>query len=275
MWLKPKAFEGLDDPMSYNGGAHFMGLFKVGMPISGTAKGEKASGRSMAIGAIAVIAILVVLGLVAHFMIGYNGSLPLLDEISIGMGKSHVLEIKGVAKRVKTNGGELKEVSAGVYLLEDMKFRNTVFDVYLHFDGNEYLQRLEYVAEYDTDTYAAARSIACLADALHIDTLKVGEQHLSMNAGDLRQYIELHDRIEVDTYSDLTPEKSQPVSVQYVLRNYLNECEQAEDWPGKVDDYVVREARCYRDMEIEYKTDDELLYIRLSYGVEPDRKGIS
>lgn len=275
MWFKPKNFEGLDDPMSYNGGAHFMGLFKVGMPVPGEVKGEKASGRTMAIAAIVVIAIFVVFGLFAHFLIGYNATLPLMDDISIGMEKSYVLKTKDIAKQVKANGGELKEVSVGVFLLEDVKFKDTVFDIYLHFDSNEHLQRFEYVAEYDTDTYAAARAIAGLADALLIDNLQVDDQYISMKAGSVRQYIEHHDRIEVDTYSDLTPDKAQPTPAQYVLRQYLNDCEQAEDWEGKIDEFVVREARCYQDLDITYNARIKKLSIRLSYGVEPDRRQFS
>lgn len=269
MWLRPKAFEGLDDPMSYNGGAHFMGLFKVGMSVPGTAKEQKTSGRTMAIAATALILVLVAFGLLAHFMIGYNGTLPLQDDISIGMEKSYILGIEDVAKQVKSNGGELKEVSSGVFLLEGMKFKDTVFDVYLHFDSKNYLQRMEYVAEYDTDTYAAARAIAGIADELRIDTLRVDDQDLSMKANSLKQYIEFNDHIALQSYSDVTPDNS------YVLRNYLHECEQAEDWAGKIDEYVVREARLYQDLDINYHTDDEMLFVRLTYGVEPDRTGPS
>ena len=173
MRVKPGSFEGLDDPMSYNGGAHFMGLFKVGIPVSGTAKEENASGRSVTFIAITIVAVLAAFGLFAHLLGNYESVLPFQNDIAIGMTQSEVFEAKAVAKEIRKNGGGLEEVSSSVYKIEDMKSLQMQFDVYLKFDADNRLCGLEYVSEYTADVKEAAKDIAAVAGSLNMSAIKI------------------------------------------------------------------------------------------------------
>ncbi len=268
MRIKPGSFEGLDDPMSYNGGAHFMGLFKVGIPVSGTEKEEKASGRSVTFIVITLVAVLAAFGILAHFLGSYGDVLPFQEDITIGMTQFEVFKSKDVAKLIRKNGGSLEEVSSGVYKIENVKSMRMQFDVYLKFDANNRLCGLEYVSEYTADAKKAAKDIADLTESLNMAAVKVADgTEVLASKSSLREHIGLNSGISVDTYY--------LAATNIIVNEYLRALEVGEDWPGRVNGYLVRKACCYMDMDINYNTENEQMWMRIAFVAEADRDGLS
>lgn len=165
----------------------------------------------------------------------------------------------------------LLQVSDGVYAIPDgCKYGGISFDVLLYFEENEQLLcAYEYVAEYSTDSNAAAKDISeflsCFKDFKQpIES----RQTLKLEKAELLEAFADSEIFSVKESWDMTDSIGTPVS------DYLQHLNEADFWVGRVGEYLTIPAKYYLDVNIEYVPEGQTVSLLVRYAAEPRRTGV-
>ena len=257
--VKPPAFE--DEGALHVGKGRFM-LF-----MSGDKKDKTTTTRKRWFLVAIAMVVLVTTVLLTTVLIGHQANqMPYKTKLSLSLGS----DFATVTQQLDLPQTAWTETEAGVYRLnQSCKLSGVPFELEMTFDEDGRLNGYAYTAEYQADYKKAASDLYKIAIDLNVKAY----QPEDATVADLRK-------------STLKSQfaQGQPFVLNTTLGNayenvgddpvgkYLDDLEAAEDWPGRVGDYVVKHAVKYYDIHMEYTPETEKVSIHITCTVEPERE---
>ena len=257
--VKPPAFE--DEGALHVGKGRFM-LF-----MSGEKKGEQGSTRKRwVLVAIALVAVIVTI-IVTTLLIGHQANqMPYKTKLSLSIGS----DFETVIQELELPQTAWTETEKGIYQLnEPCKLSGVSFDLQLTFDEDGRLNGYAYMAEYQAGYKKAAADLYKIGIDLNVKAYQQeAVQQADLGKGALKTQFAQGQPLVLNTTSANAYENvgDDPVG------KYLDDLEAAEDWPGRVGDYVVKQAINYYDIHMEYTPETETVLIHITSTVEPERE---
>ena len=167
-------------------------------------------------------------------------------------------------------GSGLVEISSGNfaipggYVLDDVKF-----EVLLHFQEHEnLLNGYSYVTRLKIAPKEAAKVLnEVLGEYYNESVTFEGGREVSLEAKALADLLSGTEPIIFRDSADVTPRKESGTAVA----EYIEHLQAADYWEGRLREYLIKTANYYRDIEVTYTPDTQILELELSYQVEADR----
>lgn len=263
--MSPSKHQGsISGPVFYQDGAGYAGKGRFFLPILGTDKNPKEI--TVRVVVVAVVAVLVVF-LIASLLAGKEPTeFPYELELMNSVGQP----LETAAMKVGVSFSNMEETEPGVYFTNcGFPIDGVAFDLYLYEEAG-CLSGFAYIAEYQADAKEAAKDIYNGLVNLGIETfVPTGEtESVSVTRRNLQRELEKEKIfLLVKHTSDITPVDSKdPVKV------YMDALEAAEDWEGRLGEYVVRKAVLYLDEGASYDPNTQKVQLVLSYRIEPERE---
>lgn len=257
-------FFGVRGPCFENEGAMHYAGGKFILSISGIEKSEEKSDRARKIVGIVVACATLIVLLITSMIVGHEAnSMPYKFMLSESIGQP----INIVADNLELKIDAFDQLEPGVYTINSgCELSGVPFDITLYFDDDALLCGFMYFAEYNRDANKAASDLYKLAIDFHLKSIAKTElENADFSKRGLKRQFE-NGIFSVHVESDRTPIYSATPSYQYLRR-----LEAAEDWPGRVGEYVTVSAMLYEDIDMRYSPDTEQIYVRVLYSIEPDR----
>ena len=264
--MSPSKHQGsISGPVFYQDGAGYAGKGRFFLPILGTDKTPKEI--TVRVVVIAIVAVLVVF-FVASLLAGKEpAEFPYELELLNSIGQP----LETAAMKTGVSLADMEETEPGVYFTNSgFPIDGVAFDLYFY-EEDGCLSGFAYIAEYQADTKEAAKDIRNALLNLDIETfVPTGEtQPVSVNRRNLQRELDKETTFLVKRTSDITP-----VDSRDPMKAYLDALEAAEDWEGRLGEYVVRKAVFYIDRGASYDPETQKVQLVLSYRIEPQREEI-
>lgn len=256
--VKPPAFE--DEGALHVGKGRFM-LF-----MSGEENGESTSARKRwVLVTIALVAVIVTVVLTT-LLVGHQANqMPYKSKLTLSLGN----EFTTVTQGLKLPETAWTEVEPGIYHLNDpCKLSGVPFKLQITFDKDGRLNGYAYTAEYQADYKKAAADLYKIAIDLNVKYYQQGKvQENDMQKSTLKsQFLQgkpfVLNATSANVYENVGDD---PVG------KYLDDLENAEDWAGRVGNYIVKQAVQYYDIHMEYAPETETVTIHITCTIEPER----
>ena len=256
--VKPPSFE--------DEGALHIGKGKFLLFMSGANNDKTISARKRLIVTIIAVALVVSALLITTLLVGHQANqMPYETKLSLLLGS----DLPTVTEQLELSQSEWTEKEKGVYQLnQPCKLSGVPFKLQLNFDQNGRMNGYSYKAEYDADYKKAALDLYKIAIDLNVlaylpDDAPETDLRKSALKNQFNQGTPLILNVtSANTYENLGDD---PVG------KYLDDLEAAEDWPGRVGDYIVRQAVSYYEIRMEYTPETESVLIHIICQIEPER----
>jgi len=261
--MSPSKHQGsISGPVFYQDGAGYAGKGRFFLPILGTDKNPKEI--TVRVIVVAVAAVLVVF-LVASLLAGKE---PAESPYEVELMNSVGQPLETAAMKAGVSLTEMVEKEPGVYFTNrGFPIDGVAFDLYFYEEGG-CLSGFAYIAEYQADTKEATKDIRNALLNFDIETfVPTGEaEPVSVNRRNLQRELDKEKPFLVKQTSNITP-----VDSRDPMKAYLDALEAAEDWEGRLGEYVVRRAVFYVDRGASYDPETQKVQLVLSYRIEPQR----
>lgn len=268
--MSPNKYKGsISGPVFYEDGAGYAGKGKFFLPILGTDKNPKEI--TVRVVVIAVVAVLVVF-LVASLLAGKEpAEFPYELELMNSIGQP----LETAAIKAGVSLADMEEKEPGVYFTNrGFPIDGAAFDLYFY-EEDGYLSGFAYIADYQAEPKEAAKDIYNGLVNMGIETFDKYPDHLyrednvtyEVTRKNLRNHMENEGDLLVKLTFDLTPTDSADP-----IKAYMDILEAAEDWEGRVGEYVTRKAVFYMDKGAAYVQETQRVQIVYSYRIEPVRE---
>lgn len=160
-------------------------------------------------------------------------------------------------------GGDLYAIPGGV------EFAGANFEVLLEFDesGNR-LDSFSYATTMKATPKETAKILHNILRQFFYEsvTLQDGTE-IKIGRAEILAALQNADTFVLTNSNNITPNSA----LNYAVSQYIAALEGEDTWEGRVGEYLVREAKYYRDVEVRYEPDTQNLYIRIRQAVEADR----
>lgn len=255
----------------YDEGTEWIGKGRWIMPVPGDPNRKKTNTRLITI----CICIIVVALLGLSIWLGIPDytykKLPNFDILYDMIGRSAA----DVAPVARANPEDLLASSDGTYKMAEVeKYAGIAFETTLYFE-DEKLSGFAYTYSAPADTKEAAKVISNVAEMFTIEDLITSQKtRVDMNEVLVRRYLdqfaESNQEFLVEDVIDWTPEEH---AYQNAVATYLRMLENDPDWEGRVGEYLVREARFYRQIHMNYQPDTQTVSVQIRFyvDIEPEK----
>ena len=256
--VRPPAFE--------DEGALHMGKGKFILSVSGDEDAGKVSVKKKWIMAIVAVAVVVMAIVLTSALSGHQANtMPYEHKLMNLLGST----LEDVSKTLKLSEADWTEREDSVFVLNKAcKMSGISYQLSIQFDEEQRLKGYEYVAAYEAGTEKAASDISKAVVDLHVQSYDLeGAENVRLTKSGLTGWFEEKKNLDVSATSMHTrsSDANDPVRI------YLEELESKADWPGLLHGYLLQPAVVYHDIAIQYTPADNLVVIRISHQVEPER----
>lgn len=253
-------------PMFEDEGALHIAKGKFILSVSGVHRDKQISERVRNIVIVSAVVVVIALLLVTTLLAGHQANrLPYEFQLRESLGQP----IETVAKNMELSVDDFEQLSPGIYSVKGgCKLSGVPLKLTLYFSDGLLLNSFEYLSEYEAGIGKAASDLYKIAIDLRLDKTKPEElEGIKLSAGGLRKYFQ-NNALSVQSSSVFTSYAGESV------RQYMGQLEASENWEGRVGEYLTKNAVLYEDVDIQYAPENEKVYIRIGYVIEPDRSKI-
>lgn len=261
--MSPNRYKGsTSGPMFYEDGVGYAGKGRFFLPLLGTDKNPKEVTLRLVLGAIAVVLIIL---LVASLLAGKQPkNIPYEMEMLLSIGEP----LESVALKIGVKPENMTETKPGTYFSScGFPIDGVTYDLYFYVEEGK-VAGFDYRAEYQADAKKAAKDIYNGLVNLGIEKfVPYGEtEPVTVTRRNLQTELNKEKVFLVKYTTDLTP-----TDANDPMRVYMDALEAADDWEGRVGEYVTRKAVLYRDEGASYDPETQKVQLILSYRIEPER----
>lgn len=215
---------------------------------------------------IAVVAILMAIIILATFLAGKQPKdFPYELELRNSIGQP----LETVTMKAGVAFSDIVEKEPGVYYANcGFPIDGVAFDLYFYEEDGK-LSGFAYIADYQAEPKEAAKDIYNALINLGIETfIPTGQtESVSVTRRNLRKELNNESVFLVKQTSDITPVDSRDPQ-----KAFIDSLEAAEDWEGRVGEYVTRKATLYLDKGASYEPETQKVQLVLSFRIEPQRE---
>lgn len=221
---------------------------------------------------IGVVAVALAVLLIAT-LLGGKQPIDFPDEMILLNAIGQPLEEAALKVGIKL--ADMTETEPGVYLSnKGIILDGVAFDLYFYAEDG-ICSGFAYIADYQADVKKASKDIYNTFVNLRIKSFAQFPELLNeedrenlpeVTRRNIRKHLEDGNNLLVKHTYDYTPYFEN-------LKPFIEKIEAADDWEGRVGEYVVRKAMLYMDKGGAYDALTQRVQLVLSYRIEPDRAG--
>lgn len=268
--MSPSRYQGsISGPVFYEDGAAYAGKGRFFLAALGTNKNPKEITWRVIVIAVAVVLLIF---LMASLLAGKeSGEFPYELELLNSIGQP----LETAAMKVGVSFTNMEETEPGVYFTNrGFPIDGVAFDLYFY-EEDGCLSGFAYIADYQAEPNEAAKDIYSALVNMGIETFDKYPDYVyrednvtyEVTKKNLRNHLKNEEILLVKHTSDRTP--ADPADS---IKAYMDALEAAEDWDGRVGEYVTRKAVLYVDEGAAYDAQTQRVQIVCSYRIEPARE---
>lgn len=189
-----------------------------------------------------------------------------MNPISEAIGTSQ----DAVFTALTDNGAGLIEITPDTFAIPGGCVLSGVkFEVLLHFEQNEgLLDGYSYMTRAKLAPKEAAKALKEVLGEYYNEAVAFENgKEISLETKALTALLSGTQPITFRDSADITPRQGSGTAVA----EYIEHLQAADYWEGRLREYLIKTANYYRDIEVSYTPQTQILEIELSYQIEADR----